>query len=80
MDASGDAGKGGPTGLSRTAEQPGQTVNVDLCFVPASHHADDHLPAVSGSSGRLVVSPPATTDPAAERTWPGRVFEQAEVP
>jgi hypothetical protein len=80
VDASGDAGKGGPTGLSRTAEQPGQTVNVDLCFVPARHLADEHLPAVSGSSGRLVVSPPATTDLAAERTWPGRVFEQAEVP
>jgi hypothetical protein len=34
---------------------PGQTLNVDLLFVPASHLADVKLPAVSGSSGHLVV-------------------------
>jgi transposase InsO family protein len=58
--------------VSRTAEQPGQTLNVDLCFVPADHPSELRLPAVSGSSGRLIVSPsPAeTTKPSA----PGLVF------
>ncbi|CAG0946418.1 hypothetical protein ANRL1_02994 [Anaerolineae bacterium] len=31
------------------------------------------MPAVSGSSGRLIISPPK--DDAAEHTWPGQVFE-----
>ena len=64
-----------PTNTNRTAEQPGQTVNVDLCFVPATHEAQSKLPAVSGSSGRLVVERPK--DEATERQWPGRVFEDA---
>lgn len=34
------------------------------------------MPAVSGSSGRLIVSPPKKA--RAERTWPGRVFEPAD--
>jgi hypothetical protein len=51
-------------------------VNVDLCFVPATHQESEALPAVSGSSGRLIVSPPK--EALAERTWPGRVFEQAD--
>jgi hypothetical protein len=55
---------------------PNQTVNVDLCFVPATHQAADALLAVSGSSGRLIVSGPKET--RAERTWPGRVFEQSD--
>ncbi len=59
--------------VSRTAEQPGQTANVDLCFVPVTHEVAAKLPAVSGSSGRLVVErSQAETD---EREWPGRVFE-----
>lgn len=33
------------------------------------------MPAVSGSSGRLVISP--AKDAAVEHTWPGRVFEDA---
>lgn len=57
----------------RTAEEPGHTVNVDLCFVPATHEGVDKLPAVSGSSGRLKVAPSQTEKD--ERTWPGRVFE-----
>lgn len=57
----------------RTAEVPGQALNVDLCFVPACHEAKQKLPAVSGSSGRLVIEQP--TEPESERTWPGRVFE-----
>ena len=57
----------------RTAEQPGQTINIDLCFVPATHTLPDKLPAVSGSSGRLVVE--RVSDPSEARTWPGQVFE-----
>ncbi len=60
---------------SRTAEEPGQTVNVDLCFVPATHALARKLPAVSGSSGRLVIEAPV--DPAAPPTYPGRIFEDA---
>ena len=60
---------------SRTAEEPGQTVNVDLCFVPATHELARKLPAVSGSSGRLVIEAPV--DPAASPTYPGRIFEDA---
>jgi len=44
------------------------TVNIDLCFVPATHALAQKLPAVSGSSGRLVVERPRPSDP---RTWPG---------
>jgi transposase InsO family protein len=52
-------------------------VNVDLCFVPATHEVADKLPAVSGSSGRLIVEqPPSETT---EREWPGCVFEDPEL-
>lgn len=61
----------------RHAEQPKQAVNVDLCFVPAEHKEAEAVPAVSGSSGRLVVSAPKVAEP--ERTWPGRVFERQDV-
>jgi transposase InsO family protein len=47
-------------------------LNVDLCFVPASHEVAAKLPAVSGSSGRLVIEQPSET--RAERQWPGQVF------
>lgn len=57
----------------RTAEQPGQAVNIDLCFVPVTHEQAEGIPAVSGSSGRLRVQR-APAGPG-ERTWPGRVFE-----
>lgn len=65
--------KRGPTSRSRTADEPGETLNIDLCFVPATHSAEVKLPAVSGSSGRLVIS--RTENDTAERQWPGRVFE-----
>lgn len=39
----------------RCAGPPGQALNVDLCFVPEQHVAQEKLPAVSGSSGHLVV-------------------------
>lgn len=60
------------TFVSRTADQPGQTLNVDLCFVPADHPLAVKLPAVSGSSGRLVISarPGETAKPGS----PGQVF------
>jgi hypothetical protein len=61
----------------RHAELPNQTVNTDLCFVPATHQVAEAVPAVSGSSGRLIVSPPK--EKLAERTWPGRAFEQSDV-
>lgn len=56
----------------RTAETPGQSLNIDLCFVPATHESAEKLPAVSGSSGRLVIEQPKA--PAHERPWPGQVF------
>jgi len=45
---------------------------MDLCFVPAQHEAEVKLPAVSGSSGRLVVE---RFKDEAEAQYPGRVFE-----
>lgn len=52
-------------------------MNADLCFVPVRHVAAEKLPAVSGSSGRLVVvDPPA--DPAPPG-WPGQVFSSADL-
>ncbi len=47
--------KKGQQGRARSADIPGQTLNVDLCFVPVTHTSERKLPAVSGSSGRLVV-------------------------
>lgn len=40
---------------ARTAEQSDQALNIDLCFVPEEHIAQDKLPAVSGSSEHLVI-------------------------
>jgi len=60
---------------SRPAAEPGQPVNVALCFVPASHALAGKLPAVSGSSGRLVIEAPG--DPAARPPYPGRIFADA---
>lgn len=57
---------------------PGQTLNVALCFVPATHETAARLPAVSGSSGRLVVSPLRQRASTEDRTWPGHVFEETE--
>lgn len=58
--------------VSRTAEMPGQSLNVDLCFVPADHANEAKLPAVSGSSGRLVVE--RVKSEAVEVDYPGAVF------
>ena len=62
----------------RTAEEPGQSLNIDLCFVPATHTASTRkLPAVSGSSGRLVIERPR--DESSKITWPGQIFEDPQV-
>jgi hypothetical protein len=52
-------------------------LNADLCFVPQSHTAQEVLPAVSGSSGRLVVQ--ASKSEPEECDWPGLVFAEAEL-
>ncbi|MDR3658889.1 MAG: hypothetical protein P4L86_00480, partial [Mycobacterium sp.] len=46
--------------------------------MPAVHAVAAHLPAVSGSSGRLVVYGPRADAEEAERTWPGQVFGDPE--
>ncbi len=61
---------------SRTAPAPDQTLNVDLCFVPANHEVSKKIPAVSGSSGRLVVE---RAKQEKERDWPGRIFEDEDL-
>jgi transposase InsO family protein/transposase len=58
--------------VSRTAEMPGQSLNVDLCFVPADHEVEAKLPAVSGSSGRLVVE--RVKSEVVEPDYPGTVL------
>jgi len=63
--------------VSRTADEPGQALNVDLCFVPVSHRVDVKLPAVSGSSGHLVVE--RLKEPDQEPEYPGRVFADPEL-
>ena len=46
--------------------------------MPATHAVSAKLPAVSGSSGRLIVERPPAEANGAE--WPGRIFENAELP
>src|SRR5262249_39739030 len=71
--------KRGFTAVTRTAEEPAQTVNVEQCFVPATHTPGDaKLPSVSGSSGRLVVERPRDDRP--EPSYPGQVFAEAQHP
>lgn len=59
------------------AEQPGQTINIDLLFVPEQHEAEERLPAVSGSSGHLVVG--RTTAEEETPYWPGLAFTNNEL-
>jgi transposase InsO family protein len=63
--------------VSRTADLPGQALNVDLCFVPVSHLADVKLPAVSGSSGHLVVE--RLKEAGQELDYPGKIFADPEL-
>lgn len=63
--------------VNRTAEMPGQSLNVDLCFVPAEHEDEVKLPAVSGSSGRLVVE--RVKSEVVEADYPGTVFANEQL-
>lgn len=63
--------------IVRHAQRPGQTLNIDLCFVPATHAVRETLPMVSGSSGQLTVTAKDTV--LGERTWPGQVFETPDI-
>jgi len=63
--------------VSRTADLPGQTLNVDLCFVPVSHLVNVKLPAVSGSSGHLVVE--RMKEAGQEWDYAGKVFADPEL-
>lgn len=45
--------------------------------MPATHLVAEAVPAVSGSSGKLVVSPPKGVE--APRSWPGQVFARSEL-
>lgn len=47
---------------------------MDLCFVPEQHDAQERLPAVSGSSGHLIVE--RHPGPEEAPHWPGQVFAQ----
>lgn len=58
----------------RTAEQAGVAINVDICFVPCEHEEASKLPAVSGSSGHLVVE--RTVVAGETPHWPGQVFAE----
>lgn len=50
---------------------------MDICFVPVEHERQEKLPAVSGSSGHLVIERLASEG---ERpVWPGQVFGEAEL-
>jgi transposase InsO family protein len=69
--------KGEGENKARNADEPGQAVKVDLCFVPLAHEKEDKLPAVSGSSGHLVVEPLRVE--GEEKHWPGQVFIEAEL-
>jgi transposase InsO family protein len=53
-------------------------LNADLCFIPLKHSAQERLPAVSGSSGRLLVQS-SQTEHEGGHWWPGLVFADAEL-
>ncbi len=72
LPAESKSAKGKYEPVSRTAEMPGQSLNVDICFVPAEHEDEAKLPAVSGSSGRLVIE--RVKSEMGEADNPGAVF------
>lgn len=53
-------------------------MHVDLCFVPWVDGVAGDLPAVSGSSGRLI--PLHSQRGSASPSWAGQVFQQPDVP
>jgi hypothetical protein len=50
---------------------------VDVCFVPETHASQEKLPAVSGSSGRLVIDRSKESDEKPH--WPGQIFSESEL-
>ena len=48
-----------------------------MCFVPEQHIGQEKLPAVSGSSGHLVIDRQTPADESP--TWPGQVFGEANL-
>jgi len=64
--------------IVRTADLPGQALNVDLCFVPLEHLDQEKLPAVSGSSGHLVIEHIASGEEE-KPTWPGKILMETEL-
>lgn len=70
--------KRAPENAVRTAERPGQAMNIDLCFIPEQHVAQEKLPAVSGSSGHLVIE--RCSQGEGQAVWPGQVFADADLP
>jgi transposase InsO family protein len=48
-----------------------------LCFVPEEHGSQEKLPAVSGSSGHLVIERSLTG--AEQPVWPGQVFAETDL-
>lgn len=50
---------------------------MDLCFVPVRHTDEKKLPAVSGSSGHLVVAHLRTDEEPSP--WPGQVFAETDL-
>lgn len=52
-------------------------INIDLCFVPEQHVVQQKLPAVSGSSGHLVIE--RVVSAVEPHSWPGKVFGAVEL-
>ena len=50
---------------------------MDLCFVPEVHPLQEKLPAVSGSSGHLVIERSRVNEE--QPSWPGQVFANSEM-
>ena len=63
--------------MSRTADLPGQALNIDLCLFPDSHLADIKLPAVSSSFGHLAIE--RLKEVGQEPDYPGKVFADPEL-
>jgi transposase len=76
-DATGEKAASFPPPAVRVAEEPDQTVHIDLAFIPATHETAAKLPAVSGSSGRLVVE--RLVENEETPTYPGQVFADPEL-
>jgi transposase InsO family protein len=56
------------------AQQPEQTLNIDLCVVPVTHDASQPLASVSVSEAVAGAVPETKTPSVSESAWPGQVF------